>query len=1379
MLLEEMTGFKKLSEKWRTDMTIKQYGKGDETNNPNNETLIIGSNTPPPDGSDHALRARMATRIQSAYRGHLARKKTGPLIMAKTMMERRAATKIQSAFRIYSQRKAIQLGQAALKIQAAYRGFTFRKERPGNAFLQNYVESIHQERARSYEQLSTLKEHVADLQAKHLLEAFQARELSLLLGDASDSFSEYCSELDKDLNAMLRNEVAFREMDLNYDILVSKLGRSLAEIFNKVAYPKIIEGVCFKMGSGWTSELSHYARKLLSAYDAIFVPYSYEMLSMDQAEGDEVVLTTAIGEQRTYESRDLSEENPAICASVIRKSDSYYKKMHACELLVPLTGYYSGKVLRFNGYFKPDVLDLPASLPKQAEAKHRKFKAAVKRFTAQAEFKEVYAAQYGLKNILLKTEKQWREDLNAAKKKSAEYCRANIASNLSTILAQELPEQVEMLSLLVLGGRVREAHLLLLTIEKGEREYGVIIRRNLHPKLLKKLHDAELSIEQMRQKIKDVNIEDIPYEEQIYSSAMPELAKVKALEMLSKANQSSFGGGGEGAKAQAWLDALLRYPWGKEAPFPVSGEDDSQKVAKYMRNVRHVLDDEVLGHHEAKETIEGIIGEWISKGSHTGDVICLQGPPGNGKTTFCKALAKALDRPFEMISCGGSNDGSDYRGHNYTYVGAKHGKLVGAMMRMQNENGIIFFDEVDKISQSEKGKEVAGILTHLLDPSQNDAFEDDYFDGVKFDFSKVLFVLSCNDPKNINEVLRDRMKMIETHALTLSGKQEIVQNFFLPQLLDNVCLQKASQEDAIKGTEAYCGDITISKEVVSYLVNHYAIEPGARRLRQCLETIVRKVNLARLKDPSLSFPIDISKEDCDEYIVGEQDQNNVVIPKAFPVLGEAKPQAVTDFMNKMRATLDEKIVGNSDCKDHIERIVGEWVSKGSHSGGILCLQGARGTGKTTFCKAIADALERPYEVISYRTSAEKNEDTIPNQLVEQYGEFIGKLLRMQNNNGIVFLDGLDELALTKKGQEVLKTLEHIIDPEQPSFVKGVKFDFSKMLFMSSCQKPETAGALIYEKMKIISMDAPTRTEKVEIILDHVLAKVTKDLNFEEGAISFSEEALKYLINHYTFEEGVSGLAALVKRLVREVNVKRLKDPSLALPYPITEEACELLLKTKGRKLDRLSGEARVGTIYGLWVSAGGTSLGGVSEINVVRTDNSKDLQTTGNLVNMTEESMRTARTVAMNLLPDQVKEDFRSSKDKCLHIGFGDEGSKKDGPSAGAVTTSVMLSAIANVKLRGDTCVTGTIRLDGKVGAVGGIHGKLIGAMTAGAKRAIIPKDCEEQLIKARERDPEVRDFDVRLVDNINEVLDLLVVQDEDHPIEFKPCEYGMLAKKD
>ena len=268
-------------------------------------------------------------------------------------------------------------------------------------------------------------------------------------------------------------------------------------------------------------------------------------------------------------------------------------------------------------------------------------------------------------------------------------------------------------------------------------------------------------------------------------------------------------------------------------------ETDFQVISSYMDNVKLALDGATHGHTNAKKQIERIVGQWIN-GTQDGYCFGFEGPPGVGKTTMAKrGLSDCLkdefgqSRPFSMIQMGGDSNGSSLHGHNYTYVGSTWGSIVQILIDKKCMNPIIFIDELDKISKTEHGKEIVGILTHLLDPSQNDCFQDKYFSGIDLDLSKALFVLSYNDVDAIDRILLDRIHRIKFSNLSIDDKLIIAKTHILPEVY-----LKMGLIDMIIFTD----------DVLKFVIEEYTCEAGVRKLKETLFEIVGEINLDVLKN---------------------------------------------------------------------------------------------------------------------------------------------------------------------------------------------------------------------------------------------------------------------------------------------------------------------------------------------------------------------------------------------------------------------------------------------------------------------------------------------------------------------------------------------------
>jgi ATP-dependent Lon protease len=311
------------------------------------------------------------------------------------------------------------------------------------------------------------------------------------------------------------------------------------------------------------------------------------------------------------------------------------------------------------------------------------------------------------------------------------------------------------------------------------------------------------------------------------------------------------------------------------------------QITDYMTNVKSTLDKAVYGHDKAKKQIERIIGQWIN-GQQDGYCFGFEGPPGIGKTSMakkgisdCLKDDKGISRPFAMIQMGGDSNGSTLHGHNYTYVASTWGSIVQILMDKKCMNPIIFIDEVDKISKTEHGKEIVGILTHLLDPAQNDCFQDKYFSGIDLDLSKALFILSYNDADAIDKILLDRVHRIKFNSLSLEDKLVICKTHILPEVY-----KKMGLEDMIK----------IDDETLKFIIDEYTLESGVRKLKEILFEIIGEINLDVLKNHTsidIILPIKITIDDIkNKYF---KDKKEIIIRKV-------PEENIVGFANGMYAT---------------------------------------------------------------------------------------------------------------------------------------------------------------------------------------------------------------------------------------------------------------------------------------------------------------------------------------------------------------------------------------------------------------------------------------------------------------------------------------------
>jgi ATP-dependent Lon protease len=317
---------------------------------------------------------------------------------------------------------------------------------------------------------------------------------------------------------------------------------------------------------------------------------------------------------------------------------------------------------------------------------------------------------------------------------------------------------------------------------------------------------------------------------------MPEITKARALSLIDKIDDD--GDSSEGNKLEKWIDGLISIPFSKYVPMfkidKTDTETDTSSVEfnrSYITNVHKCLNDAIYGHDEAKFHIIQHVAKWLKNPDSTGSVMAIQGPMGNGKTTLVKeGIAKALNRPFAFVSLGGASDSSYLNGHSQTYEGSIWGRIADILIKSKCMNPIIYFDELDKVSDTSKGEEIINLLTHITDFSQNDKYQDNYFSGIDLDLSKILFIFSFNDESKVNRILKDRMHVINTKGFKLAEKIKISYDYMLPKLYDSY---KFNREEVV-----------FSESNIEYIVSKYTEkEEGVRNLQRSLDTILSKINM--------------------------------------------------------------------------------------------------------------------------------------------------------------------------------------------------------------------------------------------------------------------------------------------------------------------------------------------------------------------------------------------------------------------------------------------------------------------------------------------------------------------------------------------------------
>lgn len=294
---------------------------------------------------------------------------------------------------------------------------------------------------------------------------------------------------------------------------------------------------------------------------------------------------------------------------------------------------------------------------------------------------------------------------------------------------------------------------------------------------------------------------------------------------------------------RSYLDFLFALPWAKFS-------DDSMN----LKSAKLILDEDHFGLIEIKKRILEFIAVGKLKGSMNGKILCFIGPPGVGKTSIAKSIARALNKKFFRFSVGGLTDTAEIKGHRRTYVGALPGKPIQSLKNMGVMNPLILIDEIDKLGRGYTG-DPASALLELLDPNQNSNFVDHYLD-VPIDFSKALFVCTANDESTIPEPLRDRMEIIRLTGYDIPEKVAIASRYLVPKALKESGLvnenQKFDIHEAFETPDNFVPRYNFTEQALETLIKNYCRESGVRSLEKMIEKIVSKIAFTKVeKDDEL------------------------------------------------------------------------------------------------------------------------------------------------------------------------------------------------------------------------------------------------------------------------------------------------------------------------------------------------------------------------------------------------------------------------------------------------------------------------------------------------------------------------------------------------
>ncbi|MFA7110199.1 MAG: endopeptidase La, partial [Bacilli bacterium] len=410
--------------------------------------------------------------------------------------------------------------------------------------------------------------------------------------------------------------------------------------------------------------------------------------------------------------------------------------------------------------------------------------------------------------------------------------------------------------------------------EKNQREYILREKMKAIKEELGEVTPGEDSEEDILKKL-DAN----PFPEYVKTKVKAEL---KRYEMMPQASL-------EASLIKSYIDLIMNLPWYQKT------EDND-----VLEDAERILNEDHYGLDKVKKRIIEYLAVKKMTGNLKAPILCFYGPPGVGKTSLGKSIARALGRKFFKASLGGISDEAEIRGHRRTYVGSMPGRIISGMRKTGVINPVFLLDEVDKLSTSYKG-DPASALLEVLDPEQNFAFNDNYVEE-PYDLSNVLFIATANYLENIPAPLRDRLELIEVNSYTELEKIQIAKHFLL---------KKQMKANGIENK-----NIKFSDEAFQYIIQYYTREAGVRELERKIAAVIRKIVVEIVKNPNLKVlevtPADVRKhlgvEIFENTKKEKENQIGVVTGLAYTEYGgDILPIEVNYFPGKGNLVLTGKL----------------------------------------------------------------------------------------------------------------------------------------------------------------------------------------------------------------------------------------------------------------------------------------------------------------------------------------------------------------------------------------------------------------------------------------------------------------------------------------
>jgi ATP-dependent Lon protease len=1115
----------------------------------------------------------------------------------------------------------------------------------------------------------------------------------------------------------------------NFFVGISKMKLELINIIKKCGTSKVDDVIYLITGKSSTTNTT----PKLDFYNECFNLISVDIYSI---KSDIEILQQLSTNKHTIDE--------PLCAP-LDITYTLFDRIYGVKLYVPV----EDRLLIIKGFFKKDNLQYAISTYSFLYDKHRNLYNLLLNYpTIPYIFKKNYINRMQLKELVLLDELEMVNRLQKHYKLLQKYCQKSITNIIKDFLSASIVEKILLLTLLLLDDNSNNnttfiAYILYdvyiynqsnvvnntnsinnvsgrqddTTIEfqvsqtKSKLHIKNTIYDYLHWKTQIRLKIIFQEMDVIQKNIVNFSDDKIPYEKRIQLICANDLVKSKALTKLKEINSSK---GESNAKAQQYLDGLLKIPFGiyKHEPIMRSLEvliEHSKSSFIHIRTYVQKLTSDViikLGIQDFEDVAVKYINKKVITSKELDDIVhkyIIHFEQFENKFESSKELTNRQDDDQEMST-------------NYKFTDFESSKF----------RNIFEHDKNFKKSQSENKSE----LEHVSNDISNDIsnFRNNYTKTqlTKMKKRDILHIAITYNNNNNNNNNTKITSMLKKELVVYVLKSQQTKN-------DSFELEQTSNFDSTDTTIDISDDFKILKEY-SGNVSNKLLETETKI---CVDLLVCFRNL--YKD------IQQYKCKCAEYL---------------------------EYVNK---SLDESVYGMDEPKKQIKHIIAQWIN-GTNDGYVFGFEGSPGTGKTTLAKlGIAKCIKddegnsRPFAFIALGGSS--NGSTLEGHNYTYVGSTWGKIVDtlMASNcmNPIIYIDELDKISRTEHGKEIVGILTHITDMTQnelfnDKYFTGIPIDISKCLIIFSYNDVSKIDKVLLDRIHRIKIKDMNKYEKVEVMKNYVYSQIVESIGFQKGDIILDDNELLHIIDTYTCESGVRKLKEKVFELFREVNYRYLLGHILNFPYKITIEFIEDKFTDKPRvHYNIIAKQPEIGIVNGLFATDNG--LGGVLFVECYRTisETRLKLNLTGQQGKTMRESMEVAKTVAWNLLTDEQQHKINTELPFGLHIHCPEAATPKDGPSAGAAIVLTIYSQLLGKKIDNTYALTGEIRLmNGMINKIGGLDLKIGGARKAGVKTVLCPRENEDDLKKILKHPyyPTQYDFEVKMVDTIYDVINLMII---------------------